>query len=114
MKSGISQQTILASGIIENTFLGAVSENYIAQSLAAKNYGLYYWTSNGIAEVDFILQKDNDIIPVEVKTGTRTKSKSLSVFIEKYKPSYSVRISSKNFGFENNIKSVPLYAAFCI
>ena len=114
MKSGISHQTIISSGIIENTFLGAVSENYVAQSLAAKNYGLYYWASNGIAEVDFILQKDNDIIPIEVKTGTHVKSKSLSVFVEKYKPSYSIRISSKNFGFENNIKSVPLYAAFCI
>jgi predicted AAA+ superfamily ATPase len=114
MTSGISQQVVLAAGEIANTFLGAISENYVAQCLATKHYGLYYWSSDGIAELDFILQKGSDTIPVEVKTGTRTKSKSLHIFTEKYKPSYSIRISSKNFGFENNIKSVPLYAAFCV
>ena len=114
MKSGISQQTILSAGEIDNTFLGAISENYVAQAFAAKRYNLYYWTTEGKAELDFILQKGNEIISVEVKTGTRTKSKSLIMFVEKYKPSYSIRISSKNFGYENNIKSVPLYAVFCI
>jgi predicted AAA+ superfamily ATPase len=114
MKSGLSQQTILAAGGIENTFLGAVSENYVAQAFAAKHYGLYYWTTEGKAELDFVLQKGDDIIAVEVKTGTRTKSKSLVMFKEKYAPALSLRISAKNFGFENNIKSVPLYAVFCI
>ena len=114
MKSGISQQTVLSAGEIDNTFLGAISENYVAQVFAAKQYGLYYWTTEGKAELDFVLQKGDEIIAVEVKTGTRTKSKSLAMFIEKYKPAYSIRISSKNFGFENNIKSVPLYAVFCI
>ena len=114
MKSGISQQAVLASGELENTFLGAITENYVAQAFAAKRYELFYWTTDGQAELDFILQKGNDIIPVEVKTGKRTKSKSLILFTEKYKPSYSIRISSKNFGFENNTKSVPLYATFCI
>ncbi|MDR1688721.1 MAG: DUF4143 domain-containing protein [Clostridiales bacterium] len=114
MKSGISQQAVMSAGELENTFLGAITENYVAQVFAAKHYGLYYWATDGQAEVDFILQKDGDIIPVEVKTGKRTKSKSLAIFAEKYKPAYIIRISSKNFGFENNIKSVPLYAAFCI
>ncbi len=114
MKSGISQQTVLASGETENIFLGAISENYVAQALWASRYDLYYWTSGGIAELDFVLQKDDKIIPIEVKTGTRTKSRSLNLFSEKYKPDYAIRISSKNFGFANNIKSVPLYAVFCI
>ena len=114
MKSGIPQQVILAAGELENTFLGAITENYVAQVFAAKQYGLFYWATDGQAEVDFILQKGDDIIPVEVKTGKRTKSKSLAMFTEKYKPAYIIRISSKNFGFENSIKSVPLYAAFCI
>lgn len=114
MKSGISQQTILAAGEIDNTFLGAITENYVAQAFAARNYGLSYWTTEGKTELDFVLRKGNDIIAVEVKAGSRTKSKSLTMFAEKYKPAYSIRISRKNFGFENNIKSVPLYAAFCI
>jgi predicted AAA+ superfamily ATPase len=114
MTSGISQHTILSAGKIENTFIDAVAENYVAQALANKRYALYYWTSKGTAELDFVLQKGDDIIAVEVKTGARTKSKSLNLFVTKYKPAYSIRISAKNFGFENNIKSVPLYAVFCI
>ncbi len=114
MKSGISQQTILSSSEINNNFIGAIAENYVAQCFASKNYDLFYWTSKNTAELDFVLQLDDDIIPVEVKSGIKTKSRSLGIFIEKYKPSYSIRISSKNFGFENNIKSVPLYAVFCI
>ena len=114
MKSEISQQTVIAAGEIQNTFLGALSENHVAQALATKGYSLYYWHNDGMAELDFIIQKGNDIIPIEVKTGRRTKSKSLNIFREKYNPSYSIRISAKNFGFENNIKAVPLYAMFCV
>jgi len=114
VKSGISQQTILSAGEIDNTFMGAITENYVAQALANNKYDLYYWKSEGIAELDFVLQKGNEIIAIEVKTGRRIKSKSLNMFITKYKPSFSIRISSKNFGFENGIKSVPLYAVFCI
>ncbi|MDR1192918.1 MAG: ATP-binding protein, partial [Peptococcaceae bacterium] len=114
MKSGISQQAVLSAGEIENTFLGAVTENYVARALRDNHYDLYYWTSEGTAELDFVLQKGDDIIAIEVKTGARTKSKSLNMFVAKYKPAYSIRVSAKNFGFENNIKSVPLYAVFCV
>ena len=65
-------------------------------------------------EIYFLIKRDGDIIPIEVKSGRRTNSKSLNEYIKKYNPKYSIRISSKNFGFENNIKSVPLYAVFCI
>jgi hypothetical protein len=51
---------------------------------------------------------------VEVKSSEHNRSRSLNLYVEKYKPDYSIRISAKNFGFENNIKSVPLYAVFCI
>jgi predicted AAA+ superfamily ATPase len=114
MKSGISQAAVLSSGAIDNTFLGAVTENYVAQALHNKHYGLYYWTTGGTGELDFVLQKGDEIIAVEVKTSTRTKAKSLNMFVTKYKPAYSIRISAKNFGFANHIKSVPLYAVFCL
>jgi predicted AAA+ superfamily ATPase len=114
MKSGLSQATVLSAGEVDNSFLGAVSENYVAQALHSKGYGLHYWATDGLSELDFVLQKGNEIIPIEVKTGTRTKSKSLNLFVAKYKPAYAIRISAKNFGFENGIKSVPLYAVFCI
>ena len=114
LRSEIPLQTILSPIETDNTFLGAMTENYVAQCFKAKKYRLAYWQSEGKAEVDFVLQKEGKVVPVEVKKGMRNRSKSLGVFMEKYKSEYAIRISKKNFGFENNIKSVPLYAVFCI
>lgn len=94
--------------------MGPLTEHYVANELRIKGYETYYWESNGKAELDFIIQKGLDIVPIEVKTSTHTKSRSLDLYIKTYNPKYAIRISEKNFGFENNIKSVPLYAVFCI
>ena len=114
LRSKIPLQTLLSPVEVDNTFLGAMTENYVAQVFATKGYDLFYWQSDGKAEVDFVLQVEDAVIPVEVKKGLRNRSKSLCIFAEKYKSPYAIRISKKNFGFENEIKSVPLYAAFCI
>ena len=114
LRSAIPLQTILSTIEIDNTFLGAMTENYVAQCFKTKNYRLAYWQSEGKAEVDFVLQLDGKVVPIEVKKSRRNRAKSLGVFMEKYKSEYAIRISKKNFGFENNIKSVPLYAVFCI
>ena len=95
-------------------FKGAITENYIAQEFITKDTSLYYWTHGRNAEIDFIIYNEDGIIPVEVKSGNSVKSTSLNLYIREHKPKYAIRISSKNFGFENNIKSVPLYAAFLI
>jgi len=110
-KAGITWENI---DIFDSIYLGGLIENYIATNLVSNGYELYYWASEGKAEVDFLINKDGFNIPIEVKKGKNTKSKSLEVFVEQYKPKYSIRISSKNFGFENNIKSVPLYAVHLI
>lgn len=75
---------------------------------------LYYWKSNSDAEIDFVLYNKDGLIPIEVKASDNITSKSLNSYVKQYKPEYSIRISTKNFGFENNIKSVPLYAVFLI
>ena len=95
-------------------YIGALTENFVAQIFASKNEKLHYWSSGNEAEIDFLLSQETGIVPCEVKAADNVKSKSLSVYISKYKPLYSIRISAKNFGFENGIKSVPLYAAHCI
>jgi predicted AAA+ superfamily ATPase len=112
-KSGVIPMTLLSERE-ENTFAGAIAENFIAQNLQALGYRLYYWASNGQAEVDFLIQRGDELIPVEVKSGHHTRSRSLSVYRQKYKPAYSIRLSTKQSGFENGIKSVPLYAVFCL
>jgi predicted AAA+ superfamily ATPase len=114
MISGLAHSTILSNLEIDNTFIGALAENYVAVALATNGYRLYYWQSENSAEIDFIIQEDEFVIPIEVKAGKRTKSRSLAVYREKYNPKMSIRISAKNFGFENGIKSVPVYAVFCI
>lgn len=112
VKAGQSPQSLIKGE--NSTFTGGLTENYVAQQFTAAGIPLYYWTSGNQAEVDFLIDTDNGVIPVEVKAGANTKSKSLKVYAEKYHPAYAIRISSKNFGFENGIKSVPLYAAWCV
>lgn len=112
-KSQMSVNTIITGEA--NIFMGAVTENYIAQQLAAKNYPLYYWTvANSQAELDFVLQKDDKIYAIEVKKGEHVRSRSLSVFRQKYSPDYAIRFSQKNFGQTEDVISIPLYAAFLI
>ncbi len=94
-------------------YKGVLTENYIACELYPKSKELYYYTFDKY-EIDFLIKVDGEIIPIEVKNGKRGGSKNLSEYIKKFNPKYSIRISQKNFGLENNIKSVPLYAVFCI
>jgi predicted AAA+ superfamily ATPase len=113
-KSGLEAGLILSPLETHSRFMGAVAENYTAAALTASGHPLYYWQSDNTAEIDFLLQKDGRVVPIEVKAGPHIKSRSLSVFRERYKSELAIRISAKNFGFENGIKSVPLYAVFCI
>ena len=114
-KYGITLSTMRSQVAGFNEIKGSLAENYVATVLVSNGYSLYYWESQGKAEVDFVIQNsDGEVIPIEVKSSENVRSKSLQQFISRYNPAYSIRISTKNFGFENNIKSVPLYATFCI
>lgn len=107
-------EDIISNNELLDIFKGGLTENYVFNQLVSNHIKSYYWVSDGIAEVDFIVRINNDIIPIEVKSSESIRSKSLNVYKEIYKPKYSIRISLKNFGYENEIKSVPLYAVFCI
>ncbi len=98
----------------DRMYLGGITENYVACALVVNGLSLMYWESKGRSEIDFVIVNKDGVIPVEVKTAINNKSKSLSTYREKYKPPYAIRISKRNFGFDNQIKSVPLYAVFCI
>ena len=95
-------------------FKGGMAENYVNTQLMMNGYRTYYWESERGAEIDFIIQRDGQLIPIEVKSADNTKAKSLKVYMETYKPAYAIKISAKNFGFEDGKKTVPLYAVFCI
>src|SRR6185295_19157321 len=69
-QSNLSAQTIIDGDLLFTEFKGALTENYIAQELIATKYrGPYYWTSEGIAEVDFLIEEEHEIYPLEVKAG---------------------------------------------
>lgn len=114
MKSGMATQIILSPLEEDNMFLGMISENYVAQALVCNGFPLFYWKNENTAELDFVVQIAGEVVPVEVKKGKRTKSASLNMFIKQYNSRFAIRISGKNFGFENRIKSVPLYAVWCL
>ena len=97
-----------------NDFKGGMVENYVNSQLIINGYTTYYWESARGAEVDFIIQREGKIIPIEVKSADNTRAKSLNIYMEAYKPDYAIKLSTKNFGFEDSKKTVPLYAAFCI
>ena len=110
----IRVEDILTDNI--SLYKGIIAENYVANQLVCNGFDLYYWKSDATAEVDFLLYTKDGIIPVEVKSSDNTQSKSLGVYNNNYKPKYSIRISTKDFGYseKNNIKSIPLYAVFMI
>lgn len=97
-----------------NDFKGGMTENYVNIQLTINGYKTYYWESNRGAEIDFIIQRDGQLIPIEVKSADNTRAKSLQVYMDTYKPNYAIKLSTKNFGSVENKKIVPLYAAFCI
>ena len=97
-----------------DTFKGGMTENYVNSQLAANGYKPYFFEVEAKAEIDFLIEKEGRIIPIEVKSSEHTRSKSLNYYMDNYHPDYAIRVSSKNFGSENMIVSVPLYAVFCI
>lgn len=111
-KAGVMPYEIISGS--EHVFIGALTENYIANILEMNGYHLYYWTSGGTAELDFLIEQQGKVVPVEVKAREHTKSRSLSVFNDKYEVEMAVRFSGRNFGWENRIAAIPLYAAWLI
>lgn len=91
-----------------------ILENYVAQSLHSHGYQLGFWESNSMAKIDFLMLKDNELIPIEIHTSDNTRSKSINVIRSKYEAPYAIKVSSKNFDYSNQIKFVPYYSVFCL
>lgn len=109
-QSNLSPQTILEGNLLFTEFKGALTENYVAQELVAtKHKELYYWKSEGIAEVDFLIEEGHEIYPLEVKAGESQKKKSLLIYQQKYDPSKLIRATTMNLKHDGDIYNYPLY-----
>lgn len=113
-KKDLAAADILYMGEELDDFKGGMAENYVNVQLSINGYNTYYWESERGAEIDFVIQRDGQLIPIEVKSADNTRAKSLKLYMDTYKPAYAIKLSAKNFGYEDQKKIVPLYAAFCI
>lgn len=107
--AGIDPKILLERNLILTEFKGALTEQFVAQQLKIK-YEIYYWaTANSSAEVDFLIQKNGEIIPIEVKAEENLRSKSLKIFVEKYGSARVIRTSMSYFRTQDWMTNVPLY-----
>ncbi len=107
--SNLSAKTILHENELFQEFRGAITENYVAQELMHSQYPLFYWTSEGKAELDFIISHEDCIYPLEVKSGNSSKKKSLKVYDDTYHPKMRIRTSPMNLRKDGDVLNCPLY-----
>lgn len=107
----ISPKLLVQGNDLFAHYHGSFIENYVGQALKPHFKQLHYWTSEGKAELDYLIQYDNDIFPVEVKSGTSRTKKSLRVYKEKFNPRLAIVLSPANLIHDGNILNCPLYMA---
>jgi uncharacterized protein len=107
--------SILEGNQLFTEFKGAITEQFVLQQLIASGLRPYYWSAdNATAEIDFLIQLQGKIIPIEVKAEENLKAKSLKVFVEKYKTETNIRTSLSDYRKEEWLINTPLYAIHTI
>jgi len=109
--AGLASQTLLEGSALFTNFRGTLTEQYVLQELIASGHTPYYWTSDsGNAEVEFVIQGETAVFPIEAKAGINTKAKSLKVFRELFTPPHAIRTSLAPHADGTQTKDIPLYA----
>jgi len=112
IRAGVSADNIM-NGDMEDDFKGGLTENFVlCELVSAGHRSQYYWGSDNIAEVDFVCSIGGRIVPIEIKSGKRTRAASLAQYIDKYGPLNAILISGENFGEGDIVSRVPLYAVW--
>ena len=110
--STLSPSALAEGNRLFTEFKGALTENYILQSLILQfPEKPYYWTSGNTAEVDFLITHNNQIIPIEVKSDVNVKSRSLTLYRSQYQPPISIRYSLQNLETRDGLINIPLFLA---
>ncbi len=114
--SDLSVKTILEGNKIFTEFKGALTEQYVLQELISETpFKPYYFTeTKSEGEIDFLIQKDEKVIPIEVKAEENLRAKSLRLFSEKYNPKYAIRTSMSNYRKEEWLVNIPLWAVWTV
>ena len=109
--AGLNVRTIIEGDEIFTEFKGALTEQYVMQQMRLNSERFIgYWTNDrSTSEVDFVIQEEGEVIPIEVKSGENLKARSFKLFCEKYKPSNAIRASLTDYKEESWMTKVPLY-----
>ena len=108
--AGASSEMVLDDEKLFREFNGFFVEQFVLQQMAAK-YDMYYWASEADAEVDFVTTMGGSVVPIEVKSGTNVKAKSLKIFRDNYQPKLSLRFSMKPLEYNSGLLNLPIYIA---
>jgi len=108
--AGLDPTTFISGNDFFIEFKGSIAENFVAQSLKKiYNRSPYYWTSDGQAEIDFCIEHSGSCIPIEVKSGSQTKSKSMAVYKKLFDPKLRIRISNLNLNITDDLLNIPIF-----
>ena len=110
-KTNLSSRVIIEGDTLFQEFKGALTENYVLQTLVANGLEPYYYTFDNRYEIDFIMQYQNEIIPIEVKAGKSLNNTSLKVYNEIHKPNIRIRFPMSNLNKDGNLINIPLFMA---
>ena len=113
-KTGVTARMLLEGSPMFSLFTGPLTENFVLQQLIAQDIVPYYWTSGNTAEVDFIFQYQELILPLEVKAAENVRSKSLQVYRDKYSPIVALRTSQRNLVLNGGVLNIPLGLIGCL
>jgi predicted AAA+ superfamily ATPase len=114
--SGLDAKSILEGNRIFTEFKGALTEQYVCQQMIAdRNMDLFYMLSeSGRYEIDFLVQHEGNVVPIEVKAGQTVHAKSLRSYCEKYEPSLAIRLSMNPCERQDRLLNMPLYGVHCL
>lgn len=107
--SGISARVLLNPSADYSTFKGGLTENYVLTELLSQGFSPYYWRSGNTAELDFLIEKNTHIVPIEAKAQINTQAKSYQLFVKRYSPSMGFKLSLKNCAV-NHSKATTTYS----
>jgi predicted AAA+ superfamily ATPase len=106
----LNAKIILNGHDLFKEFKGTVSEQFVLQQLISQGYQPYYWSpENSETEIDFLIQKENQVVPIEVKSAENIRSRSLKSYYDKYQPSICLRTSLAGFKKQEWMQNIPLY-----
>jgi predicted AAA+ superfamily ATPase len=109
--AGISARTLIQGNEIFEEFKGVITEQFACQQITSIGMLGYYWSpEGGTSEVDFVVQKDDQVVPIEVKSGLNVRSRSLRVYYDKYEPAQCIRTSMADYESQSWMTNIPLYS----